>query len=479
MFRRLSAFGLLLFLPVQVAFATQSDSYATQVLDRADQSMAYIDSQEKIVSFFQSALPSWTRSTFSALSDIVDTDLLVNQQQRDLLEFTPCLHTDAALIEAKIVEVQKKLVEANDARDAWRILQYKSLIVFLRDRIAVLLRGAVDPAFKDPDWTAVSTFEPLPEADLANVCPFDSDYLPPSLGGYGCDIEAIDAKLAAMDSSLPALKDTLTNERQSLTRVQAAANQYYAQSQSIRQIQNAIDAVVEGKPVPATSVTPVIRTHKRVLGCEVPGCLQDGSGCRAMTGALFTTLRGPFSLERNELTLLSNFRRLRKSQAEARPPSDLLAVQPVDPNGYSLDSTFGSIGRNVFKDFSVDIADQETLIFALGADSSQRIGAVLTPVRDSIERLARLVYPKASDAAPADTTGNTAGGASSDSKIVGLRAFVRDFAYFLRRSCLERPCNERLDRVLKIVFQDACFPYTKGTYLTEDEKAACVKAAGL
>jgi hypothetical protein len=44
----------------------------------------------------------------------------------------------------------------------------------------------------------------------------------------------------------------------------------------------------------------------------------------------------------------------------------------------------------------------------------------------------------------------------------GLRAFVRNFAWYIRRSCIFRPCNERLEQILKLNFADSCFPYTGG-----------------
>jgi hypothetical protein len=49
----------------------------------------------------------------------------------------------------------------------------------------------------------------------------------------------------------------------------------------------------------------------------------------------------------------------------------------------------------------------------------------------------------------------------------GIRGFVRNFAFFLRHSCIFRPCNDQLNRILSIVFEDSCFPYASGLYLTD------------
>ena len=63
------------------------------------------------------------------------------------------------------------------------------------------------------------------------------------------------------------------------------------------------------------------------------------------------------------------------------------------------------------------------------------------------------------------------------------RSFVRDFAYFLRRSCIDRPCSQRLDRILKIVFTDECFPFVSGQFLNDTVQnpgwRRCMTAAGI
>jgi hypothetical protein len=184
-----------------------------------------------------------------------------------------------------------------------------------------------------------------------------------------------------------------------------------------------------------------------------------------MTGAVFTELRGSFRLSVDHLRLLEDFQNLREHEASRRPLSNAIKARPRDVLGQISQEFYGTL----FSNFSITQAQNEALLFALGSDPHLIIGNTLRPLRESVQRLARLIHPG---------IGQVGEGEEQDS-IGSLRGFVRDFAYFLRRSCMERPCNERLDRILKIVFQDACFPYTNGEYLTVDEEEACKKATKL
>lgn len=48
----------------------------------------------------------------------------------------------------------------------------------------------------------------------------------------------------------------------------------------------------------------------------------------------------------------------------------------------------------------------------------------------------------------------------------GMRKFAKGYAYFLRRSCINRQCNSQLETILKILFTDECFPYASGEFET-------------
>jgi hypothetical protein len=107
--------------------------------------------------------------------------------------------------------------------------------------------------------------------------------------------------------------------------------------------------------------------------------------------------------------------------------------------------------------FSVNQAKEESAQIAKTIDAPLRVIETLTPLRKEVRELALAVQ-------------------TSDK---GLRKFVRDYAAFLRTSCIFRPCNEQLDRILKIIFADECFPYVNGAALDEDVAEKCKNAAGI
>jgi|GEM_PF-1743303 len=457
--------GLLLLLPGHLVQAQNASlPYVEAVLARADTALAEITSTSVAPSFGERALPEWTRSVFSALAQLAITEPQTSSAGNDLLTQTACLHADVARIEWKMETVRDILRESLEERDFIRIMKLKELLQFLAFRIDVMQTGALDIAYEDTEWALSYSFDPMTEEEPPAMCPFDSDALPPSMSGFGCDIEAMDARLQV---ALPdSVRETLQAERNALAKVQAAAEQYAVQSQSLVQVQKGIDAIIAGKPVPPSSIKPVTRTHIRMIGCEVPACLEgDTSACRTMTGAVFTPLRGTFSLSTDHVRLMQDFQSLRLRQAARRPFSGDLREDKTD----FVNSTFGVYFRGVMKNFSLSQVDEEVQLFALGADPHLVIGDALRPLREAVQRLARLTHPG---------IGEPLEGEEQDS-LGSLRGFVRDFAYFLRRSCMERPCNERLDRTLKIIFAHECFPYTNGEFMSIDEVDECKKAAEL
>ena len=113
-----------------------------------------------------------------------------------------------------------------------------------------------------------------------------------------------------------------------------------------------------------------------------------------------------------------------------------------DENKGALDSLLDDYGKRTFKRFSERQGQLEGDIFPGSIDPQLAIRDTLSLLISSVGKLSSLARDKE-----------------------GLRGFVRDYAYFLRRTCINRPCNKRLDQILKIVFRDECFPYTNGDYL--------------
>ena len=92
--------------------------------------------------------------------------------------------------------------------------------------------------------------------------------------------------------------------------------------------------------------------------------------------------------------------------------------------------------------FHHEQATKEASILPKAQDAGLEVLEALEPVRPAVKRLVELVN-------------------QSDR---GLRKFARNYAYFLRRSCIYRPCNEKLETIMKVLYSDECFPYASGAF---------------
>lgn len=163
-------------------------------------------------------------------------------------------------------------------------------------------------------------------------------------------------------------------------------------------------------------------------------------------GLIRFELRGPFSLGKNELGLMRDYDALRTSWGENRE----LWVEVTNNRKEWADRLFDPIKSYIvdlyFANWDPHQEQMEGTMIPKASDAGAQVVHELQPARSAIGELSR--------------TANS---------LRGVRGFARSFAYFLRRSCIFRPCNDRLDQILKVVFSDACFPYTDGEYLTDPE----------
>ncbi len=217
----------------------------------------------------------------------------------------------------------------------------------------------------------------------------------------------------------------------------------------------------------------VKRSHKTIIGCQeetgfcsddselVCGstefcaskgkgeCLRDDSSPTIPKRAL----RGAFSYTTDHLRLLTDFAQKRIEDGFSRTfPAAWAPVEDL-PEGYSTEERPGDTVipgmvpttiRQNFRTISGIQGRSEGWIFPEAVDSQLEIAESLSDMRASIGELSRLASTK-----------------------TGVRAFVIDFAYFLRRTCLFRPCQRSLEQIIRISLEDACFPYTDGDFLKD------------
>ncbi|MFH0851198.1 MAG: hypothetical protein V1876_00410 [Candidatus Peregrinibacteria bacterium] len=456
----------------------------------------------------------WLDKITGAILLTVDTDLRIVEQQQDLIENSPCLRLDTLIIEGWM---ERARIRKNDAIEAGRIAEATKLIStqrYLNNRYKALLLGVRDPTYVDEEEGDLYSFDPPPfwccpgdaeegeerdttctqvgdddgytecvqnrgaafkrryacvqagctstesgGEDEEEPCPFSTDYLPPTGVGYGCDLSVLESRMDGPEGIKKEIKGL-----QKLVKDRDAA---------IADIDTVKDTIVNLERLLGGGGTDLSnfgvgandkRQHK-----VKNGCLAENE--KLPEGIVFWERRGPFSLSPNEVVLMPKLSILWNAWGRERlPPAYLRNANQLPEGTLEKEAAqnmengmlFWLLGarsdvQQYLQKFSLGQAREESAQIAKTIDAPLRVIEIFMPLRKEVRTLGLAVQ-------------------SSDK---GIRKFVRDFAAFLRTSCIFRPCNKQLDRVLKIIFRDECFPYINGAALDEDVADKCKKAAEL
>lgn len=484
-----------------------SGYYVGEVLKRADKGIESAKKSPADPEFSKTAI-SWVKTVSTAWARLLDTDVLVSNQTQSLTAESACVQFDTQILHCKIAEVRDEL-RAQFERGSWLgIVQLQDLLLFLHERIKHLQIGALDGTYQDPRWGVQYSFDPPQSSETGKkefMCPFDADYAPAFLNGFGCDLSAMAGK---WDSYAP-----MREEYRSLKILMEQVETYRQTAQEFMSVQQEIDqlfgneSTIPEPPQPREHITAygctmlgrcteneeVICTEdidcKDQGTCEIPDKVCDNNRVRRCHTDAFCgqnakcidaepidtlhELRTPFSLEKNQLAILSEFLGVRAAQELSRKFSSELKFaeefeegEEKDSREYEDDFFVFRMGREATREgvraFGRQIARREAQIYPEAIDSGLEIANALTSLRTAVSSLARI---------------------ASEREKPGIRDFVIRYAYFLRRSCIHRPCNLILDQTIKIALANACFPYTNGEYLGDTENnprwQKCKRAAGI
>lgn len=319
-------------------------------------------------------------------------------------------------------------------------------------------------------------------ADRGMVCPFSSDYLPPDGKGFGCDLSV----LKTLSGYEGAERDRTVFER-----LLEQVRLFRSHMTDLTGLEQKIAALMGESPPPAAEPRgeDEEEEHHLVDGCA-PGrcadnpdktctdnaacggndycrrgwlrcenalsqdCRNDGDcesgACILMElPALTWELRGTFAAERDEHRLLEAFddRRSREPREYAddlKLPGEEDPGDPAPRLGSLGERALRAVARARVREFARIQGREEAERFARGSDPIYRMAEVFQPVRGAGKSLAEIAQ-----------------------KPDGLRQVVIRFAWFLRRTCIDRVCNARLEWIMRVARTDSCFPYTDGTYLDQ------------
>jgi hypothetical protein len=502
-----------------VAIPPVSDHYVQKVLDRTNAGITKANSMSTPGGpIFMMLKPWWIFYATSAMLSTVDTRQQVTAMQRDLNEATSCLHLDIIILQSKIEKVRQELHTALAANQPFRIMLLQRLIRFLNRRVEHLMRGARDPLYEDTDWGRVQWFDPVapvwccpggvPGNTCMNVsqdictgtdgivfnsphacqeygcvlppsrdpldgrlCPFDSDYLPPSRTGFGCDNDAMPDEASVhppTGEELAAIAGLLRKREQAI-----------ASMANLGELLAALDTMA-GSTTPLAGLHAVSRIHHQIYGCidqikknqrfGTATLLQDlgsGSLLQGILSPAYET-RGMFSIPKNEPWIAVQFSQLIQEWGSRRPQAKELRYPSEFPPGEERDEaraaeakkspvqrSYEWFMRTFFRSWNIYHGKKNAQPVAKGQDAQLQIAEELRSAQGPVRRLGDLVSGHSS----------------------GLRFFTKGFAYYLRRSCLYRSCNRRLDQILKITFKNECFPYFSGAYFGDSAAHERCKSA--
>ncbi len=420
----------------------------SQVLERTQDIVDEAAFSGELAAFFEDEMfPEWEQEFLSTVFQPIDTEQHVVIQRESLLQDTACFRYDQFVIDRALAYVRQLIEAAEERHDIMAIFRLGDAHRFLTDAQKGLLKGALHPGVEYDAWRAPLLHETEEETEsLKDLCFYNSNYAPASTGileepedddaeaqpvvdGYGCDREMLTLILERIPADAAPLRGSVEEELRMMTLAQNAATVKVRTAEHLRALQETVDELIDGN-TPAPPPAPPERVHQEEYGCREA----------ADPDVVLQALDGRFSLDPDDAQLTFEYREQQlRRDAERRLPDEFLGDEGDSP----LQNLDTLELQQRLREFTARQTALESATFAAAVDPGLAAEDVFSGLRMSVDALVRL-------------------GNSMDE---GLRGFVRDFAYFLLRSCGGRPCALRLERVLKLNFTDECFAYGNGEYL--------------
>jgi hypothetical protein len=489
----------------ELAAKTPIGHYAKAVIERVDDGIALAKSKSGGDTVIDLLKYNWLYELQSIFFMLFDTELRSIQQSYDITSIPACLHADLAILEAKMEEIRCETNRAYENKSTGGIEVFKALTGFLNQSYKNILTGASNPEFEAIGWQDRYIFDeefegwccvtsdmecqamdssdcpssdmfygtyndcivestcglglndPSKEPNFGVICPFDSDYLAPNTSGYGCD-------QTVLDDFDPPSGSSMETESEAMDDILEMRDEFLDDINHIKDAAEKMDDILENRLFTdrerehleqfGTARLDEIQ-HKHVFGCDAD--VVDDDEVKPSRLWSSRALRGPFFYAKDHIGIWKAFYNLNHYWASEREyPDHLKNPDEFPEEGDREDrmkkdeqsNRFIVIPRTYIRDrwatFMHNQATEEAGMLPKAQDVQSAEIETIKPVRAQMKENIDLIKDKDG----------------------GLRKFVKNYAYFLRRSCIFRPCNTQLDQILKIVFSDECFPYTSGAFIT-------------
>lgn len=445
-----------------VALPTPISPYVQEVLARIERIESDYLPTLSAVDQCTSARKNEIAGALSVVRQEVDAMTSLIAQSQDITDVTACQRYDLDLLERKMQLLLERMIEASEACELPTLRALGEMYRALARAHESVLRGGLDPEYADFQLRRPLFSDPANEE--GQVCPFTSDYAPPSLAEIVRDDGAIVKQRMGCDSDVlsyvanqdipQARKDEAAQMAGFIGAVEAIADDVGAQIVAFEEAFRGLFRVVRGEDEPP--LDPARPPHLLIAGCRELVVEEDADGDGTPErnvfavetwddeslprGLLLVSTADPFTVSPSSVPLLRRFITQAHMFGRSRPVS-----------GEAPSNIFGFItwyeGAEHIKQAASSTERERALIEAMSRDALERMYGELTPLHDAVQSFGYVAsFPPPGKERPR------------------LIAYVRDLALFLRRSCVWGFCNETLDAVLKRSLNEHCYPYGSGCF---------------
>lgn len=426
----------------------------------------------------------------SAIRQVVDTRTQITLQYSDLSTRTVCQTNDIRLLENAMSSLRAQMVSAAQSCSFGALRVLASMYTFVAQAQQSVIEGGTDPTATDPRlrsdyfWENDSLYrqgitERENPASQEPLCPFTTDYLPRAVArspeasppetpysqmkSYGCDatvLPQLDPSMQAEASPLSTFLITTDDF------ARAIAGSMFS---FVNDLDIAIARIRGEQPPDNTPLQPLSSPtpHGKASGCMVlprppaadmqdylrdepdylsrnystPSALQSGYALEPI-GLMFLATFTPFG--DNVIGTIAAYAARMAQIGYQRPLPSTVGLEEFGVFWSPFFTPSDGSPELAYRAFTANQEEAKALMEAWNHDGAQRMNAALEPLVSGMETLGTAVtktFPN----------------------------YVRDLAYFLRRSCVSGHCSQKLDAVLKRVTNPSCFPYASGEYVRDPD----------
>jgi hypothetical protein len=300
-----------------------------------------------------------------------------------------------------------------------------------------------------------------PTITPSKLCPFSSEYAEEHASG-GCSIENLKKRMQDAPKEIEILEGLSKN----ITEYFQSFMEIHSLFQKITALQNGDDERIINprRDVQKVAGCPSLLCESSLKACTTKkdcanssctlgwSMCEDGNSCTYVSEKEIVkeTNSNIFTWGVSQTRSL-NDTLLRKTQALHALPTYL--QYPSEKNSTGSDSITPSTNyleypRKFLDNVQSTVSQMEELLTIVGTSESQTMNELLAPLQKSRKTMIDIL-------------------SSGVEEKKSLKGVIARFATFLRFTCFDRGCGERLDTILRVLHAPSCFPFINGKYVTQ------------